>query len=220
MQIVIGNVLSASEFKTVLAALKGARFEDGRATAGFAAGLVKHNRQADGSDRSLATVRKLIAERILGHDVFRLAIRPKALSALLLSRYEKGMHYGSHVDDPLIDGMRADVAFTLFLSDPKSYTGGELVIESAAGEEAVKLPAGSLVAYPATSLHRVADVTRGARLAAVGWARSFVRDPARRELLFELDTARRQMFAREGKTAEFDLVSKTVANLMRMWAED
>jgi len=220
MQIVIGNLLSAAEIKTVLSALKRARFEDGRATAGFAARLVKRNRQAESSDRSLETVRKLLAERILGHEVFRLAVRPKALSALLLSRYEMGMHYGSHVDDPLIDGMRADVAFTLFLSDPKSYAGGELVIESAAGEEAVKLPAGSLVAYPATSLHHVADVTRGTRLAAVGWARSYVRDPARRELLFELDSARRQMFAREGKTAEFDLVSKSFANLMRMWVED
>ena len=106
------------------------------------------------------------------------------------------------------------------MSDPKSYDGGELTIESASGEETFKLDAGALVAYSATSLHRVADVTRGARLAAVGWARSLVRDPARRELLFDLDSARRQMFAREGKSAEFDLVSKSVANLLRMWVED
>jgi len=220
MQITIGNVLAADEVRTVGAALKRARFKDGRASAGFAARLVKRNRQADGSDRSLQTIRKLIAERIMTNEVFRLAARPKALSTLLLSRYEKGMHYGTHVDDPLIDGMRADVAFTLFLSDPESYAGGELIIESTAGEETVKLPAGSLVAYPATSLHRVAEVSRGARLAAVGWARSLVRDPARRELLFELDTARRQLFAREGKSAEFDLISKSFANLMRMWVED
>ena len=83
-----------------------------------------------------------------------------------------------------------------------------------------KLDAGALIAYPATSLHRVGAVTRGARLAAVGWARSFVRDPAQRELLFDLDTARRQLFAREGKSAEFDLISKSFANLLRMWAED
>jgi len=80
--------------------------------------------------------------------------------------------------------------------------------------------AGALVVYPATSLHRVVAVTRGVRLAAVGWARSFVRDPARRELLFDLDTARRQIFAREGKSAEFDLISKSFANLLRMWVED
>jgi PKHD-type hydroxylase len=220
MQIVIGNVLSADEVNTVCVALARARFVDGKATAGFAARTVKNNRQAEGSDRSLATIRQLVAERILGNEVFRLAVRPKALSPLLFSRYESGMHYGSHVDDALVDGMRTDVAFTLFLSDPTSYDGGELTIESAAGEETFKLDAGALVAYSATSLHRVADVTRGARLAAVGWARSFVRDPAQRELLFDLDTARRQLFAREGKSAEFDLISKSFANLLRMWVED
>src|SRR5713101_7056075 len=194
MRIVIGNVLPAEEIETVRATLERARFVDGKATAGFAARLVKNNQQAEGSDRSLETIRKLVAERILGNEVFRLAVRPKALSPLLFSRYEKGMHYGSHVDDALMDGMRTDVAFTLFLCDPRSYDGGELTIENAAGEDTFRLDAGSLVAYPATSLHRVTDVTRGARVAAVGWARSFIRDPARRELLFDLDTARRQMF--------------------------
>jgi PKHD-type hydroxylase len=220
MQIVISDVISAAEIKTIADTLERARFVDGRATAGFAARLVKDNRQAEGSDRTLETIRKLVVERILGNEVFRLAVRPKMLSELLFSRYEPGMHYGSHVDDALMDGMRTDVAFTLFLCDPRSYDGGELTIESAAGEDTFKLDAGSLVAYPATSLHRVTDVTRGARVAAVGWARSFIRDPARRELLFDLDTARRQLFAREGKNAEFDLLSKSFANLMRMWAED
>ena len=158
--------------------------------------------------------------RTTGNEVFRLAVRPKALSALLFSRYEKSMHYGTHVDDALIDGMRSDVSFTLFLSNPEEYDGGELTIESTSGEETFQLAAGSLVAYPSTTLHQVANVTCGARLAAAGWARSYIRDAARRELLFDLDTARRQMFARDGKSAEFDLVSKSCANLMRMWAED
>jgi PKHD-type hydroxylase len=213
-------VLSGDEVKTTCAALKRARFVDGRETAGFAARLVKNNRQAAAGDRSLETVRKLVATRILGNELFRLAVRPKTLSPLLFSRYEKAMHYGSHVDDALMHGMRTDVAFTLFLSDPGSYDGGELVIESTAEEDAVKLAPGSLVAYPATTLHRVNDVTRGARLGAVGWARSFIRDPARRELLFDLDTARRTIFARDGNSAELDLISKSLANLMRMWAED
>jgi len=165
-------------------------------------------------------VRKLVEERILAHDVFALAVRPKALTPILFSRYEPGMRYGSHVDDPLMQGLRTDVSFTLFLSDPESYDGGELVIEGASGEDAVKLVAGSLIAYQSTALHRVAEVTRGERLAAVGWARSYVRDGAQRELLFELDTARQQLFAREGKSAEYDLVSKSLANLMRMWADD
>jgi len=220
MQIVIGNVLSADEVATVTAVLAQAQFVNGRATAGFAARLVKNNSQAEGSDRSLETIRKLIAERILGNEVFQLAVRPRALSPLLLSRYEPGMHYGSHVDDALMDGMRTDVAFTLFLSDPATYNGGELTIESAAGEDAFKLDPGALVAYPATSLHHVAEVTHGERLAAVGWARSFIRDAARRELLFDLDSARRQLFAREVKSPELDLLSKSFANLLRMWVED
>jgi PKHD-type hydroxylase len=220
MQIEIGNILPAEELATVRATLKQARFVDGRTTAGFAARPVKNNRQAPGADRSLETIRKLIAKRILDNEVFQLAARPKVLSPLLFSLYDKTMQYGSHVDDALMNGMRTDVSFTLFLSDPEDYGGGELVIESAAGEETFKPAAGSLVAYPSTSLHRVGEVTRGKRLAAVGWARSFIRDAARRELLFDLDTARRQMFVREGKSAAFDLVSKSAANLMRMWADD
>src|SRR5712691_12529249 len=115
MQIVIGNVLPADEVATVRASLERADFVDGKATAGFAAREVKSNRQAEGSDRALETVRKLIAERILGNEVFRLAVRPKALTPLLFSRYEPGMQYGRHVDDALMDGLRTDVAFTLFL---------------------------------------------------------------------------------------------------------
>lgn len=220
MQIVIGDVLAPDALETVRAALARARFVDGRETAGWAAREAKHNRQAAASDRSLDSVRKLVAERILGNDVFALAVRPKALSPLLFSRYEDGMHYGSHVDDALMQGMRTDVSFTLFLAEPESYDGGELIVETAGGEEPVKLAAGALFAYPSTTLHRVAPVTRGARLAAVGWARSYVRDAARRELLFDLDTARRRLFAREGRSEEFDLMSKSLANLMRMWAED
>src|SRR5215813_815769 len=109
MQIVIGNVLSAEELDTVRAALARARFADGRDTAGFAARLVKRNRQAE-DDRALETVRRLVAERIRGNELFALAVRPKTLSPLLFSRYDPDMHYGSHVDDALMDGMRTDVS--------------------------------------------------------------------------------------------------------------
>ena len=218
MRIVIGNVLSAADVRELRATLANASFADGRATAGFAARDVKHNLQA-AAEPSLDEARKMVTERILANEVFGLAVRPKALS-LMFSRYDPGMRYGTHVDDAIMGGMRTDVAFTLFVSDPETYDGGELMIDSAAGEDAIKLAAGALVAYPATSLHRVAEVTRGTRLAAVGWARSLVRDPVQRELLFDLDTARRKLFAQHGHTAEFDLVSKSFANLMRMWAED
>ena len=220
MQIVIGDVLKSDDLAAIREALSRARFVDGKDTAGFAARRVKENRQADAGDRSLDTVRAMVAKRIMENDLFRIAVRPKQLSPLLFSRYEPGMEYGSHVDDALMAGMRTDVAFTLFLEEPADYDGGELVIESAGGDDAVKLPAGTMIAYPATTLHRVTQVTRGRRHVAAGWARSFIRDAAQRELLFDLDTARRSIFARDGKSAEFDLLSKSLANLMRMWADD
>ena len=220
MQIVIADVLSAEDLDAVREALARTRFVDGRATAGFAAREVKHNRQADATDKVLDPVRSMVAARIMANDLFRIAARPKQLTPLLFSRTEAGMQYGEHVDDALMGGMRTDVAFTLFLDDPESYDGGELVIVSAAGDDAIKLPAGSMVVYPATTLHRVAEVTRGVRHVIAGWARSLVRDAARRELLFDLDTARRTIFMRDGKSHEFDLISKSLANLLRMWAED
>jgi PKHD-type hydroxylase len=220
MQIAIAGVLTDDDLRSVRDALRQTRFVDGKETAGFAARLVKENVQAKASDRALDDVRILVAERILANDIFRVAVRPKQLTPLLFSRYEPGMTYGSHVDDALMQGLRTDVSFTLFLDEPDSYEGGELTIETAAGEDAVKLPAGSLIAYPSTSLHRVEKVTRGERNVVVGWARSFIRDAAQRELLFDLDSARRQIFAHDGKSVEFDLISKSLANLLRMWAED
>ena len=220
MQVVIANVLSRSDLTIVRRALSRARFVDGRATAGFAARAVKNNEQADAADRSLDGIRNLVQDRIAKNVLFRMAVRPKALTPLMFARYERGKNYGSHVDDALMNGMRTDVSFTLFVSDPKTYSGGELVIESTAGEEPVKLAAGSMVIYPTTALHRVEKVSRGERLVCVGWVRSFIRDAGRRELLFDLDTARRRLFARDGNSPDYALVSKSLANLLRMWAED
>lgn len=215
----IGVVLTGEEAATIREELTTLRFEDGRTTAGWNARLVKNNRQAAGNSRGDALKARL-AERILANEVFAMAVRPKALTPLLISRYEPGHAYGSHVDDALMGGMRTDVSFTLFLAEPSSYEGGELVIETPSGDERIKLSAGSLLAYPSTSLHHVSPVTSGERLAAVGWARSFIRDAGRREILFDLDRARRALYGREGKSAEFDLLSKSTANLLRLWAED
>jgi PKHD-type hydroxylase len=220
MLTIIADVLPSDEIARARETLAKANFVDGRATAGWAAKLVKNNLQATGGDAELQVLRQTLTTRIGEHPLFRMVARPKQLSPLILSRYEPGMAYGSHVDDALMGGMRSDVSFTLFLSDLDTYEGGALVIETSGGEEDVRLPAGSMVVYSSTTLHRVAEVTKGARLATVGWARSFVRDPAQRELLFDLDTARQSLFQKQGKTAEFDLLSKTSANLLRMWAED
>ena len=160
----------------------------------------------------------LVEARLAEHAMFQLAARPKTITPLtLFSRYEPGMQYGSHVDDALMNGVRTDVSFTLFLSDPELWrrrTGHR--DEQRRGRR--EAPRRFVVAYPSTSLHRVAPVMRGARLAAVGWVRSFVRDAAHRELLFDLDTARQALFVREGKTAE--PTCSPCANLLRMWAED
>jgi PKHD-type hydroxylase len=219
MILAIAEVLSAADVAEVHAGLATATFVDGKATAGWSANLVKANLQAAGGPE-LERVRALVETRLAEHAVFALATRPKAIPGPLFSRYEPGHAYGAHVDDALMGGVRTDVSFTLFLSAPESYDGGELVIDSPAGEDAFKLGPGSVLTYPSTTLHRVAPVTRGQRVAAVGWVRSYIRDPAHRELLFELETARRRLFEREGKTPDGDLLAKCAANLLRMWCED
>jgi PKHD-type hydroxylase len=219
MIIAIADVLSAADVETVRSGLANATFVDGKATAGWSAKLVKSNLQASPSPE-IDDLRAFVESRLAANPVFALATRPKAIIGPLFSRYEPGHAYGAHVDDALIAGQRTDVSFTLFLSDPAACDGGELIIDTASGEEAFKLAPGSLVTYPATTLHRVAPVTRGERLAAAGWVRSHLRDAAHRELLFDLETARRRLFEREGKTAEADLLAKCTANLMRLWCDD
>lgn len=219
MILAIADVLSPGDIETVRAGLVTATLVDGKATAGWSAKLVKSNLQA-GASPEVERLRALIEARLAAHPVFQLATRPKTIIGPLFSRYQPGHAYGTHVDDALIGGARTDVSFTLFLAEPNSYAGGELIIETSSGEEAFKLPPGSIVTYPATTLHRVAPVTQGERLAAAGWVRSFVREPSHRELLFDLETARRRLFDRDGKTADGDLLAKCAANLLRLWCDD
>jgi PKHD-type hydroxylase len=207
----IQGVLSATDLADLRRKAEGARFRDGRETAGWHARLAKDNEQA-ASDEQLA-------RRLIDNEVFALAVRPKRLAPVMISRYAQGKSYGTHVDDALMGGVRSDVSFTVFISAPADYDGGELVLERPEGEQSFKLEAGDAVVYPSTHLHRVNPVTRGTRLVAVGWAQSLVRRAEHRELLFDLDTARRTLFAREGKSAEFDLLSKSLSNLLREWAE-
>lgn len=220
MILCIGSILNSEELLEIRNQLDNTDFIDGKRTAGWAARGVKENLQAKRSDPATAAALAKIAERITANATFSLAVRPKAISPLILSRYEPGMQYGTHVDDALMNGLRTDVSFTLFLSEPDTYEGGALVIETTEGENDIKLAAGSLVAYPSTTLHRVEPVSAGVRVAAVGWARSLFRSAEQRELLFDLETARRSLFERDGRNREFQLLSKTAANLARMWADD
>lgn len=159
---------------------------DGRATAAGRAREAKNNQQAAPSAKA-AQALSLIERAILGNEVFKSAAQPAALARLMLNRYGDGMEYGAHVDAPYIDNMRTDLSFTLFLSDPEAYDGGALIIDSAGAEDLLKPPAGTLALYPSTFLHRVAQVTRGTRLAAVGWVKSRLRSAEHRSMAFELE---------------------------------
>ncbi|MBK8457791.1 MAG: Fe2+-dependent dioxygenase [Phyllobacteriaceae bacterium] len=211
--------LDASELEKLRAAFDAATFVDGRETAGWAARTVKQNQQARAGDPAMDAMRTLVAERLQANPLFQMAARPKALTPILLAHYEPGMTYGTHVDDALMHGLRTDLSWTLWLDEPESYDGGELVIESPSGEAPIKGPAGAVHLYPSTTLHRVDPVRSGIRRVAVGWVQSRVREGERREILFDLDSARRALFEQSGKTGAFDLLSKSFANLLRMWAD-
>lgn len=220
MLIVIPDLLSQSDVKSLRDGLAEATFVDGRETASGKAKDIKNNLQTSGKDARVELLRRVVAEAMMKSSLLQISCHPKVISTIFFSKYEPGMAYGSHVDNPLMGGVRNDISFTLFLSDPDSYEGGELVIESPAGEQPIKLPAGAMIIYPATSLHHVAEVTKGERLASVGWMRSYIRDPARRELLFDLETARRALRNKPDTESEATLLMKSVSNLMRMWTDD
>ena len=178
-----------------------------------------HRNEAKKKGIDYAALNKAVTELIMRNGTFRMAFRPRHITPLLFSRYHDGMEYGTHVDDPIMYNLRSDVSFTLFLSDPQTYEGGELVMETSGGEQAYKLNRGDMIAYPSTTLHRVNPVTSGERMAAVGWSQSYDRDQNQREILWELDVARRGIFEKEKKSREFDVISKAHANLLRMWAD-
>jgi len=196
-----------------------AAFVDGGGTAGYAAKLVKKNLQMASGPR-LDAARRIIEPALARHDPFQAGALPKRLVGVMVSLYREGMEYGAHVDDAIMSGVRNDLSFTIFLNPPESYEGGELVITDQSAETPVKLPAGDAVLYSTGALHRVAPVKRGERLCAVGWVRSMVRRPDQRELLMNLASAQKRIFDQEGKTALYDMVAKSRANLLRMWAED
>lgn len=217
----IPDILPPDELNEITAILEQAEFVDGKLTAGWHAKLVKHNQQLK-AGTSTTQLKHKIETALTNNALFQTAIRPQKIHSLLFSRYRSGMSYDRHVDNALMGTTtvwRSDVSFTLFLNSPGEYQGGELVIEGMQDERSYKLAANSAIIYPSTTLHRVAPVTEGTRLVAVGWVQSLIRDPSDREILFDLETTRRSIFAKMGKTPEFDLISKSIANLLRKWAE-
>jgi PKHD-type hydroxylase len=215
---VISGVLTPDEAAAMLQVATGLTYEDGAKTAGRFSRGVKANDQAAYSPERQALFDKVRAA-LARNALFQSAARPRLLSPLILSRYRVGQTYGLHVDNAFMEGLRTDLSFTLFLAPPDSYQGGALVVQDAYQDRAVKLAAGDMVLYSSGTLHRVEAVTSGARVAVVGWVQSLVRDHGQREILFDMDQAIETVHAEAGKSALFDSLSKTRANLIRMWAE-
>lgn len=216
----IQDVLSASQVEAIRKRIAShpEDFEDGRKTAGWHAKTVKDNEQAKGE--TAAAIREVVEKTLLAHPVFKAAAMPRSFVRTMVSRYRPGMAYGTHVDDALMGGVRTDLSFTIFLSEPGSYDGGALVVEGNDGDTEIKLPTGSLVLYPTTTLHRVSEVTRGERIAFVGWVRSYIRSHEDREILFDLENVIATLRQSNADRALLDRLFKVKANLVRKWAED
>lgn len=192
-------------------------WRSGQDTAGWHARAVKNNQQLD---RSSPLHHELLAELqplLAGHPLIQAAAFPRSIHSLLFSRCGPGEGYGRHVDNAWMAAGRSDLSFTVFLSSPSDYEGGALTLETPGGSERYRLPAGHGLVYPSTQLHSVEPVLTGERLVLVGWIESRIREAEQRELLFELDTARRALFARTGKDEVFDLICRSYSNLLRRW---
>jgi len=199
-------------------------WRDGRETAGKTARQVKQNEQALMNTPAGQKLRDVLFPLIKENAVVKAAARPRRYSSLMVSKTANGGHYGSHIDNALMGAgksrMRTDVSFTLFLSNAADYEGGELVIHSATGTQAIKGEAGQLVLYPSTSIHEVKPVTSGERIVCVGWIESLIPDPTQRELLFDLENLRVSLRKSLPATSPERLtLDKSIANLLRMWSQ-
>jgi PKHD-type hydroxylase len=222
MLLQIPAVLAGQELSTLRASLAEARFEDGTATAMPGARLAKHNLQLPEGGEAARRLAPMVLDALRRSPHFFSAALPNRIWGPLFNRYDAGMDYGDHLDTAIIQGpslVRSDVAATLFVSSPEDYEGGELVIQDSFGAHRVKLPAGNMIVYPASSLHRVEPVTRGSRLAAVFWVESLVRDEAKRRILFELDQTIGSLAQKMPGSPEGQRLGTSYHNLLRMWAE-
>lgn len=225
MLLTLPEVLPRPVADALCARLAAGAWADGNATSGAQAAMSKRNRQLPRDDALAQQASHLVLEAVRASPLFLSAALPRVILPPLFNRYDLGDGFGIHVDNAirsLPDGtpLRTDLSFTLFLSDPDSYDGGELVVETAFGAQEVKLEAGAMVLYPSSSLHKVNPVTRGVRICAFSWLQSLVRDADTRGLLFDLDQSV-QVLAKERGTADGEVVRLTAVyhNLMRRFAE-
>lgn len=225
MMLHIPQVLDADQIARCRALLDAAEWADGRVTAGTQAATAKNNRQLPEDSPQAQALRGIVLEALSRSALFFTAALPKRIYPPLFNRYgDTANSFGNHVDNAIrthpasAQHVRTDLSFTLFLNGPEDYDGGELVIEDGFGGRPVKLPAGDLILYPSYSVHRVEPVTRGARLACFSWLESMVREPQRRDLLYELDMAILDLRREQGETGTAVRLTSCYHNLLRMWA--
>jgi PKHD-type hydroxylase len=189
----------------------------------MAARRVKRNDELQLPQKQMAELNNLVMGSLVNNPVYRSAAMPLKVAAPYYARYTPGMTYGNHVDDPIMgqgaELYRSDLSVTIFLNSPNDYDGGELTIQTAFGDQRAKLPAGDAVLYPSSSIHRVAEVTRGERLVAVSWIQSVVKEPERRALLHDMNQARETLLQEQPDAAVTAQVNHSYINLVRMWSE-
>ena len=221
----VPQVLNAEELAQVQRLMAQADWVDGKVTAGTQSAQVKRNMQLPEASADAEAARQIVLKALSRNALFFSAALPKKIYPPLFNQDRVGMDFGAHVDNAVrthaLSGMhvRTDISCTLFLADPASYDGGELVIEDTYGHQMVKLPAGDMVLYPGTSLHHVRPVTDGVRLASFFWLQSMIRDDAQRTLLFDMDAAIATMREQVGDNAAVIGLTGNYHNLIRMWAD-
>jgi len=217
----VSRILGQDELDRVLSCLASSKFVNGKLTANGPARDVKDNLQADRTDQNPTDADQVVLAALQRNQEFQAFAFPRRILLPLFNRYETGMQYGSHVDSPIMgkgaDQIRTDLSMTIFLSDPATYDGGELALETPFGEEEIKLDAGEAIVYPSTTMHRVMPITRGVRLACVTWIQSCVRDERLRELLFDLK--RSIALAERDRHESAVLLHKIHSNLLRYAVE-
>jgi len=221
----IPEVLTAEQVAEARRLLDTADWVDGRVTAGTQSARVKRNEQLPEDHPAARQLGELIVTRLQQQPLFMSASLPARIFPPLFNRYTGGHSFGNHVDNAIRQSaasqqrIRTDLSATLFLSAPDEYDGGELIVEDTYGVHSVKLPAGHLVLYPSTSLHRVEPVTRGARVASFFWIQSLVRDDGARTMLFDLDSAIQRLMTDVPNHASVVQLTAVYHNLVRRWAE-
>ena len=219
---ILDNVLNKDELSVIHKTLDRGQFYSGSETAGWAAKSVKKNQQWCAEAALEEDLSNSLTTKLVTHPQFATTTYAKKIAPFIFSKSCNSGGYGDHIDDALMGAdaiLRSDLSCTVFLSDPEDYSGGELVFSIGAEKLSYKLKAGQAIIYPSTTLHRVEPVTKGTRFVGVIWLESYVRSAEKREILNDLDLARRNVMTTQGKSDAFDQISKSHSNLLRLWAE-